>query len=172
MLLFCTQETLNGNSASVVVSPTDPRLSDVAAVSSSSSPTFGHPLPSTSSSFQAGPSSSSCIQPAASKKQTKSSKKGKAKMFILPEHKDKMTRALTTVGEIYGIYYGKEKSLKDLEEIYKRHRKLIKNCYLAWFGWNFCAPPFQNLSLRFYPPRFLFSMFLYFALCLITNELQ
>ena len=52
-------------------------------------------------------------------------------MFILPEHKDKMTRALTTVGEIYGIYYGKEKSLKDLEEIYKRHRKLIKNCYLA-----------------------------------------
>jgi hypothetical protein len=43
---------------------------------------------------------------------------------------------------------------------------------LAWFGWNFCAPPFQNLSLRFYPPRFFFSMFLYFALCLITNELQ
>ena len=131
MLLFCTQETLNGNSASVTVSPTDPRLSDVAAVSSSSSPTFGHPLPSTSSSFQVGPFSSSCIQSAASKKQTKSSKKGKAKMFILPEHKDKMTRALTTVGEIYGIYYGKEKSLKDLEEIYKRHRKLIKNCYLA-----------------------------------------
>ncbi len=63
-------------------------------------------------------------------------------MFILPEHKDKMTRALTTVGEIYGIYYGKEKSLKDLEEIYKWHRKLIKNCYLAWFGMNFCAPPY------------------------------
>ena len=136
MLLFCTQETLNGNSASIVVSPNDPKLSDV-AVSSSSSPTFGHPLPSTSS-FQAGPSSSS-IQPAASfsKSQTKSSKKGKMKMFILPEHKDKMTRALTTVGEIYGIYYGKEKSLKDLEEIYKWHRKLIKNCYLAWFGMNF-----------------------------------
>ena len=52
-------------------------------------------------------------------------------MFILPEHKEKMTRALTVVGEIYGIYFGKEKSIKDLEEIYKRHRKLIKTCYLA-----------------------------------------
>jgi hypothetical protein len=58
-------------------------------------------------------------------------KKGKTKMYILPEHKEKMTRALTIVGQIYGIYYGKEKSLGDLEEIYKRHRKLIRNCYLS-----------------------------------------
>jgi hypothetical protein len=105
------------------VPPNDPKLSD-AAVSSSSSPTIGPGLSSTSSSFlQAGPSSSVS--------QSKSSRKGKTKMFILPEHKEKMTRALTVVGEIYGIYFGKEKSIKDLEEIYKRHRKLIKTCYLA-----------------------------------------
>jgi hypothetical protein len=111
------------------VSPNDPKLSDI-AVSSSSSPTFGHGLPSTSSSFlQAGPSLSSVQFPSTSKSPSKS-RKGKSKMYILPEHKEKMTRALTIVGEIYGIYYGKEKSINDLEEICKRYCKLIKNCYL------------------------------------------
>jgi len=107
----------------IEVPPNDPKLSE-AAVTSSSLPTIGHGLPSTWSSFlQAGPSSSVA--------QSKSSKKGKAKMFILPEHKEKMTRALTIVSQIYGIYFGKEKSIKDLEEIYNRHRKLIKTCYLS-----------------------------------------
>jgi hypothetical protein len=112
------QEAMN-----IEVSPNDPKLSE-AAVTSSSSPTIGHGLPSAWSSFlQAGPSSSVA--------QSKSSKKGKAKMFILPVHKEKMTRALTIVGQIYGIYFGKEKSIRDLEEIYNRHRKLIKTCYLS-----------------------------------------
>jgi hypothetical protein len=53
-------------------------------------------------------------------------KKGKSKMFISPEHQIKMTKALTSIAEIYGHYFGK-KSLEILEEIYKRHRKLIKS---------------------------------------------
>jgi hypothetical protein len=47
-------------------------------------------------------------------------------MFISPEHQIKMTKALTSIAEIYGHYFGK-KSLEILEEIYKRHRKLIKS---------------------------------------------
>jgi hypothetical protein len=57
-------------------------------------------------------------------------KKGKSKMFISPEHQVKMTKALTSIAEIYGHYFEKKKSLENLEEIYKRHRKLIKSCYL------------------------------------------
>ena len=55
-------------------------------------------------------------------------KKGKSKMFISPEHHIKMTKALTSIAEIYGHYFEKKKFIepgRDLQEAQETNKVLL-----------------------------------------------